>query len=121
MTRMALAWTVRLGALAALAGLIPADAGAGQYACQVPLAVLCPGCAAAVTIALDPRGGCRVSFTPAPGAASSSVSGVVTLQIETPPPAPPRRGVYSRARHAARPLQSSRGACFLFNGHQYCE
>ncbi len=121
MMRALLKPKVGFGLVAGVAGLIGAGvAGAAQYACQVPLAVLCQGCASDVTITLQPRGGCRVSFSPAPGAASPSVSGAVTLQIQTPAP-PVRRGIYSRAHYAARPFQPSRGACFAFNGHQYCE
>ena len=110
-----------LAFLGGLGSLAPADrADAGQYSCQVPLAVLCPGCATNVTITLQPRGSCRVSFSPATGGASPPPSGAVTLQIETPAPQG-RRGVFSRARHAGRLLQTSGRPCFTFNGNQYCE
>lgn len=113
---------VGLGLVLGLGSLTAAgEADAAQYACQVPLAVLCQGCATDVTVTLQPRGGCRVSFSPAPGAASPAVSGAVTLQIQTPAAPQARRGVYSRAHYAARPLQPSRGACFAFNSHEYCE
>ncbi len=121
MMRAVLKPKVGLGIVTAVAGMIGAGvAGAAQYACQVPLAVLCQGCAADVIITLQPRGGCRVTFTPAPGAAPPPVSGAVTLQIQIPA-LPVRRGIYSRARRAVAPVSSSRGACFAFNGHQYCE
>ena len=72
-----------LGLLAGLGSLAGAgEAGAAQYACRVPLAVLCQGCAGDVTIALQPRGGCRVSFSPAPGGAVQPVSGAITLQFK---------------------------------------
>jgi hypothetical protein len=111
-----------LGLLAGLGSLAGAGAaGAAQYACRVPLAVLCQGCAGDVTIALQPRGGCRVSFSPAPGGAVQPVSGAITLQIQTPSAQFTRRGASSRQRSAAKPLQPSRGACFVFNDRQYCE
>ena len=120
MTRACLAPRIGVGLLAGLGSLAADNAGAAQYVCHVPLSVLCQDCATDVTIALQPRGGCRVSFSPAAGTPSPAVSGAVTLQIQTPAP-PVRHGVYARARRAAAPPPSSRGSCFEFNGHQYCE
>ncbi len=99
-----------------------ACAVAGQYTCQVPVAVLCQGCARDVTISLEPRGGCRVSFSPTPGVAALDVSGAVNLQIQTPAVSPSfrRRGSYRKVR-AAISRQSPSQLCFVFNGSQYCE
>lgn len=62
--------------LAGLAGLaFVCGAAAGQYNCEVPVAVLCQGCATDVTIALQARGRCRVSFNPAPDLCSRETHG----------------------------------------------
>ena len=67
-------------------------AAAGQYSCQVPASVLCQGCSTDVAITLQPGGGCRVSFSPAPAWATARPSGTVSLRIVTPAaPAPERR------------------------------
>ena len=88
--------------LGGFAGLAAADrVDAAQYGCQVPLAVLCPGCAANVTITLQPRGGCRVSFSPAPSGASPPPSGAVTLQIEISGAAGTSRRLLPRAPRRA--------------------
>jgi hypothetical protein len=112
---------VRLIALALIGGLAAVNgAEAGQYVCQIPLALLCEGCARNVEISLQPGGSCRVSFTPSP-AGSATPTGKVDIQIQTPapPPRPTRVAFYRRSRVAlARPSLSR---CFAFNGHEYCE
>ena len=99
-------------------------AAAGQYSCQVPASVLCQGCSTDVAIALQPGGGCRVSFSPAPAWATARPSETVSLRIVTPaapaPRAAPRRRVAWRSRVAAS-QPSPKAACFIFNGQQYCE
>jgi hypothetical protein len=98
-------------------------AAAGQYNCEVPVAVLCQGCATDVSIALQADGGCRVSFNPASAAQGAQLAGAVSFRIWAPnaPSAPAfrRRVAYRNRVAASRP--SSRGACFTFNGQQYCE
>ncbi len=103
-------------------------AGAGQYSCQVPASVLCQGCSSDVAITLEPRGGCRVSFSPAPAWGTGHPSGTVSLQIVTPAapvsrlaPAPRRKVAWRTRPVAAQPRQASGGRCFSFNGTQYCE
>ena len=108
---------------ASLAFRIPCfgdDAAAAQYRCKIPLAVLCPGCASDVTISLQPRGECRVSFTPLLGGAAQPLSGAVTFQIRTPAPTYVRHGIFLRARRAV-PLKPANHSCFVFNDRQYCE
>jgi hypothetical protein len=112
---------IALGLVAGIASLLGMQAAAAaQYACKVPLAVLCPGCATDVRIALQPDGGCRVDFTPSSVGASASAAGSVTLQIQSPQPTY-RRGVYARARRLAATAPVARGGCFVFNGRHYCE
>jgi hypothetical protein len=112
---------VRLIALALIGGLAaPNGAEAGQYVCQIPLALLCEGCARNVEISLQPGGSCRVSFDPS-RAGAATPAGKVDIQIQTPAPPPraTRVAFYRRSRVAlARPLS---GRCFAFNGHEYCE
>jgi hypothetical protein len=94
------------------------DAAAGQYACEVPIAVLCQGCATGVSITLEALGGCRVAFNPT-SVAAAGLTGSVSFRISAPSaPAFPRRVSY-RSRVTASPRAG--GACFLFNGQQYCE
>jgi hypothetical protein len=110
--------------LVGLAGLaFVRGAPAGQYNCEVPVAVLCQGCATDVSISLQARGGCRVSFTPASSAAAAQLAGAVSFRISTPstPNAPAFRRRASYRTHVAASPQSSNGACFSFNGQQYCE
>jgi hypothetical protein len=110
-----------LGAVCGLA--VVHDAEAGQYNCEVPVAVLCQGCATDASIALQLHGGCRVSFNPAPTARATQLTGAVSLRIWTPNPlsaaAFRRKVAYRSPVAASRP--SSRGTCFSFNGQQYCE
>jgi hypothetical protein len=95
------------------------DAAAGQYTCEVPIAVLCQGCATGVSIRLDRNGGCRVAFNPTSSVAAAGLTGSVSFRILAPSaPAFPRRVSY---RSHVAPLPRARGACFLFNGQQYCE
>jgi hypothetical protein len=113
---------IRLAALVALGGAsLLSEAKAGQFACQVPVAVLCQGCAKDVVISLQPGGGCRVSFNPVVGA-TPPPAGAVSVRIETPsaPPRAPRSAIYRRGRVAIA-RQSSSHPCFAFNGQQYCE
>jgi hypothetical protein len=109
--------------LAGLAGLaFVCGAAAGQYNCEVPVAVLCQGCATDVSIALQAHGECRVSFNPASTATAAQLTGAINLRIWAPntPSAPAfRRKVAYRSPVAPPPR--ARGACFLFNGQQYCE
>jgi hypothetical protein len=99
------------------------DAAAGQYTCEVPIAVLCQGCATGVSIRLDRNGGCRVSFNPTSSAAAPVLAGAVPLRILTPTaprvPAFRRRIAYGSRVGTKQP--SLRGACFTFNGQEYCE
>jgi hypothetical protein len=109
-------------ALAALGGIsFSGDAGAGEYTCHVPVAVLCQGCANHVVIALQPGGGCRVSFNPAPSSTSPVVAGAVDLQIQTGASAPARRKPGYHRGHIAVARQSPSHPCFVFNDQQYCE
>jgi catalase (peroxidase I) len=94
------------------------DAAAGQYNCEVPVAVLCQGCATGVSIALQAHGGCRVSFNPASTAAAAQFTGTVSFRILTPTATAFRKVSY---RNRIAPPPSPRGSCFSFNGHQYCE
>jgi hypothetical protein len=95
-------------------------AAAGQYSCQVPASVLCPGCSTDVAIALQRGGGCRVSFSPVPAGPGAHPTGTVNLRIVTPAAAAPRRKVVRRSWVAASQA-SPKAACFAFNGQQYCE
>jgi len=107
--------------VAALSSLAFAGrAGAGQYSCQIPASVLCRGCSMDVAIALQPGGGCRVSFSPANAWAGAHPSATVSLRIVTPAALAPRRKVAWRSRVAAS-QPSPKPACFVFNGQQYCE
>jgi hypothetical protein len=110
-----------LGSLALIGLAFAGDAAAGQYSCKVPVAVLCQGCATDVTIALQAHGGCRVSFNTT-SMEATQLAGAISFRIWTPtaPEAPAfRHRVSYRSRLAAPPR--ARGACFLFNGQQYCE
>jgi hypothetical protein len=112
------------GMLRALSGLaFMGDAEAGQYTCEVPVAVLCQGCATDISIALQARGGCRVSFTPAPTAAAAQLSGAVSVRIWTPnaPNAAAYRHKVAYRGRVASSRPSSKESCFSFNGQQYCE
>jgi hypothetical protein len=114
-------WSVLLAGLAGLAFVC--GAAAGQYNCEVPVAVLCQGCATDVSIALQSRGGCRVSFTPASTAAASQLTGAVSFRIWTPNAssvAAFRHKVAYRGRVASS-RSSPKESCFSFNGQQYCE
>jgi hypothetical protein len=101
---------------------ISSAAEAGQYTCQVPVAVICQGCSKHVVISLQPGGGCRVSFNPLPEESQRHAAGAVDLQIQTPPArlAPRGRTAY-RNRLVLGSRQPSNHACFVFNGQQYCE
>jgi hypothetical protein len=99
---------------------LPSRAPAGQYSCQVPASVLCPGCSTDVAIAIQPGGGCRVSFSTAPLLATAHPSGTVTLRIVTPAALAPRRGI-GRRSHIAAAQPTPKAACFVFNGQHYCE
>jgi hypothetical protein len=118
--RVSRTWSVVLIGLAGFA--FARGAAAGQYNCEVPVSVLCPGCATGVSIALQAHGGCRVSFNPTSSAAAAQLTGAINLRIWAPnPPSAPafRRKVAYRSQVAPPPR--TRVACFLFNGQQYCE
>jgi hypothetical protein len=113
--------TIRLAIVFGLSSLtLPNRAPAGQYSCQVPASVLCPGCSSDVAIALQFGGGCRVSFSTAPACAPAHPSGTVTLRIVTPAAPPTRRSIAGRRRIAAA-QPAPKAACFVFNARRYCE
>jgi hypothetical protein len=104
----------------------------------VPRALLCEGCAEQISIALQPDGRCRISFTPhhptGPSPAGASTSGETppfVFTVEVGPVAAPsvmRRPTPARwrSRLAAqrRPIAQANpahGRCFVFNGNEYCE
>lgn len=110
-----------------------AAAPAARYVCAVPRALLCERCAAEMTIALLPGGGCRISFTPPvpdPDMTTSPTAPAVerfSFAVISPLSAIGRRiaprawrAQAARARRAleAKPVQSR---CFAFNGNSYCE
>lgn len=106
-----------IAALAAAAGAaLPASiARAGDYACAIPRALLCDGCASQIAITLAPRGGCRVSFTPvAPGTTPTGATSF-TFHVQTPAVAAVAK---PRAEAAPKPPSAK---CFVYNNNQYCE
>lgn len=91
-------------------------AKAGAYSCDVPRALLCQGCAQALSISLAPDGSCRITFTPSGEASPSAQALPFRFEVFTPAPRPLRARVAWRPRPPA-----SSGKCFVFNGNQYCE
>jgi hypothetical protein len=112
-----------LSAFAILVGAAT-PAAAGDYTCRLPRALLCDGCAQQIAISLQPGGGCRISFTPPPAAASPSApasTGQLELQIQSAPiTAAPRAPAY-RPRRVVQAPRAPAHPCFTFNGAQYCE
>jgi hypothetical protein len=95
-----------------------------EYACRLPRALLCEGCASHIAITLQRGGGCRVSFTPESAAPSANdvakASEPFEIRVETAPTAWPR--VARRpARRLASARSESRHPCFVFNAREYCE
>lgn len=96
-------WTIFLAGLGSLAFVH--GAAAGQYNCEVPVAVLCQGCATDVSIALQAHGECRVSFNPASTATAAQLTGAINLRIwaPNPPSAPAFRRKVAYRSHVAPP------------------
>lgn len=99
---------------ASLAAVAFALVGPARAAvCEIPRALLCPGCASDIRVLVTPAGHCRVSFTPGGSEAP------LRLTVTTSPPA--RR--LARAAPASprlwRPGLSER--CFTAGGRRYCE
>lgn len=121
---------LRVIAVSAIVALVSAaSAMTNEYSCRVPRALLCEGCASQITIALQPGGSCRISFT-APGAempaAAKPPSDQVELRVEAAPVVitrfAQRRGAWPWRTHTVALVNPTpSGRCFIFNSQQYCE
>jgi hypothetical protein len=102
-----------------------APAQPSEYACRVPRALLCKGCASQIVIALQPGGGCRISFSPAASPASDADQDQLDFRVSATPTATARvpAGLHSNMRRhrvaVARQIPMAR--CFVFNAQKYCE
>jgi hypothetical protein len=118
-----------IAALLMLSGMadVATAAPSASYACNVPRALLCEGCASQIQVTLLPGGACRVSFTtPATSSGGAPVGQeAISFHIEAPVvrmgamrrrPAPWRLAAAQRRRPV--PVQAR---CFHFNGNEYCE
>lgn len=123
---VAKSWLIAVLLAAAAQPLGVAGARAG-YACRVPRALLCEGCATAIAITLQRDGSCRISFTPP---ASPTQDGAappptdIDFQVEAPPapkPAPRTTGVARSPRHVSWVRAAPAARCFVFNDQRYCE
>ena len=100
----------RAAVVALLACLAPAAAQAAS--CEIPRALLCEGCASAITVTITPAGACRIAFTPGGGA------GPLRLQVQT---APWRRVVAAASPRPPVWRAAPGQRCFIAGMRQYCE
>lgn len=109
---------------AALAALLAclAPAAARAASCEIPRALLCEGCASALTVTITPAGGCRIAFTPGgdAGPLRLEVRRLPTSRASTLRPSWRRVAtVASRRATLWRPAAGPR--CFTAGLRRYCE
>lgn len=102
----------RIAVAALLVCLAPAAARATS--CEIPRALLCEGCASAITVTVAPGGGCRIAFTPGGGAGA--------LRLKVLRAAPALRRHYAPVSRRVAPWRPAVGSrCFMAGMRQYCE
>ncbi|MGO8798514.1 MAG: hypothetical protein ACLQE9_16480 [Roseiarcus sp.] len=118
-----------IAAFVALAAApLASTAARADYACRVPRAILCDGCAKAIAITLQRDGSCRISFTPTASATDAAAGAPqptdINFQVDVAPaPRIVRRAAYvpGYARHVSWLRAAPEAHCFVFNDRRYCE
>jgi hypothetical protein len=102
-----------------------APAQPSEYSCRVPRALLCMGCASQIAIALQPGGGCRISFSPMGSPAADSGQDQLDFRVSAPTTAiarvPAQRRLSIGRRQVAFARQTPIERCFVFKAQKYCE